>query len=80
RRSGRFYPTRLAINLASGLKETTLRSFEAGYIMVETNYRVYAYTNSPLQVALLALFCELLYRFPNLVVARLTRECPASTS
>ncbi|XP_065292821.1 general transcription factor IIH subunit 4 isoform X4 [Dermacentor albipictus] len=45
RRSGRFYPTRLAINLASGLKETTLRSFEAGYIMVETNYRVYAYTN-----------------------------------
>ncbi|KAH7983463.1 hypothetical protein HPB52_012221 [Rhipicephalus sanguineus] len=74
RRSGRFYPTRLAINLASGLKETTLRSFEAGYIMVETNYRVYAYTNSQLQVALLALFCELLYRFPNLVVARLTRE------
>ncbi|XP_077511118.1 general transcription factor IIH subunit 4 marionette [Amblyomma americanum] len=74
RRSGRFYPTRLAINLASGLKETSLRSYEAGYIMVETNYRVYAYTNSQLQVALLALFCELLYRFPNLVVARLTRE------
>lgn len=74
RRSGRFYPTRLAINLASGLKETSLRSYEAGYIVVETNYRVYAYTNSQLQVALLALFCELLYRFPNLVVARLTRE------
>ncbi|CAN8019168.1 unnamed protein product [Ixodes persulcatus] len=74
RRSGRFYPTRLAINLASGLKETNLRSYEAGYIVVETNYRVYAYTDSQLQVALLALFCELMYRFPNLVVGVLTRE------
>lgn len=74
RKSGRFYPTRLAINLTSGLKETSLPTYEAGYIMVETNYRVYAYTNSQLQVALLALFCELMYRFPNLVVGRLTWE------
>lgn len=42
--------------------------------MVETNYRVYAYTDSNLQVALLALFTELLYRFPNLVVGVLTRD------
>jgi len=35
---------------------------DAGYIVVETNYRVYAYTNSALQVALIALFCELMYR------------------
>ena len=34
-----------------------------GYIVVETNYRVYAYTDSNLQVALLALFCEMLYRW-----------------
>lgn len=74
RRSGRFYPTRLAINLASGLKETNMQSYEGGYIVVETNYRVYAYTDSQLQVALLALFCELMYRFPNLVVGVLTRE------
>lgn len=33
-----------------------------GYIVVETNYRVYAYTESNLQVALLGLFTELLYR------------------
>lgn len=44
RRSGRFYPTRLAINLASGLKEVNLDVNKTGYIVVETNYRVYAYT------------------------------------
>lgn len=74
RKSGRFYPTRLAIGLASGLKEIQTTKDEQGYIIVETNYRVYAYTESPLQIALLSLFCELLYRFPNLVVAVLTRE------
>lgn len=34
-----------------------------GYIIVETNYRVYAYTDSNLQVALLGLFTELIYRY-----------------
>lgn len=82
RKAGRFYPTRLAINLtahrtgttdslnvvqssaneqksSSNEKESQQRT---GYIIVETNYRVYAYTNSSLQVALLGLFTELLYR------------------
>lgn len=45
-----------------------------GYIIVETNYRVYAYTDSNLQVALLGLFTELMYRFPNVVVGILTRD------
>lgn len=65
---------------------------ERGYIVVETNYRVffnnclissisytfflqiYAYTESTLQTALLTIFADILYRFPNLVVAVLTRE------
>ncbi|KAE8282453.1 General transcription factor IIH subunit 4 Basic transcription factor 2 52 kDa subunit [Larimichthys crocea] len=47
---------------------------DAGYIVVETNYRIYAYTNSELQIALVALFSEMLYRFPNVVVAQVTRE------
>uniref|UniRef100_A0AAR2IGB7 General transcription factor IIH subunit 4 n=1 Tax=Pygocentrus nattereri TaxID=42514 RepID=A0AAR2IGB7_PYGNA len=65
RKSRRYYPTRLAITLAAG---------ESGFIVVETNYRVYAYTNSELQIALVALFSEMLYRFPNVVVAQITRE------
>lgn len=59
----RFYPTRLALNIATGENKPLTRDTDKeGYIVVETNYRVYAYTNSNLQVALLGLFCEMLYR------------------
>ncbi|XP_032806087.1 general transcription factor IIH subunit 4 isoform X2 [Petromyzon marinus] len=74
RKSRRYYPTRLAINLASGISQGSTDVHQQGYLVVETNYRVYAYTDSELQVALVALFCEMLYRFPNLVVAQVTRE------
>uniref|UniRef100_UPI0023EA922D general transcription factor IIH subunit 4 n=1 Tax=Agelaius phoeniceus TaxID=39638 RepID=UPI0023EA922D len=79
RKSRRFYPTRLAIALASGTAGTSLGTSLGtpdghGFILVETNYRIYAYTDSELQVALIALFSELLYRFPNLVVAQVTRD------
>ena len=42
--------------------------------MVETNYRIYAYTDSHLQIALLGLFTEVLYRFPNLCVGIISRD------
>lgn len=80
RKAGRFYPTRLALNITCVKDGTTSLaglespSSQQGYIVVETNYRVYAYTQSNLQVALLGLFTELVYRFPNLVVGVLTRE------
>ncbi|KAF7493684.1 General transcription factor IIH subunit 4 [Sarcoptes scabiei] len=45
-----------------------------GFIVVETNYRVYAYTESPLQIALLTLFIELHYRFPKFLVGLITRD------
>lgn len=63
------------MNIATGQnKPLAKETGKEGYIVVETNYRVYAYTNSNLQVALLGLFCEMLYRFPNLVVSILTRD------
>ncbi|KAI2652688.1 General transcription factor IIH subunit 4 [Labeo rohita] len=86
RKSRRYYPTRLAITLAAGVTVNpssgsassalgaTPGTGDTGFIVVETNYRVYAYTNSELQIALVALFSEMLYRFPNLVVAQVTRE------
>ncbi|XP_074827402.1 general transcription factor IIH subunit 4 isoform X2 [Natator depressus] len=74
RKSRRYYPTRLAINLSSGISGTTTDTHNQGFIVVETNYRVYAYTDSELQIALIALFSEMQYRFPNLVVAHVTRE------
>ena len=41
---------------------------DKGFIVVETNYHVYAYTESTLKIALLALFSDMLYRFPNMCV------------
>ncbi|XP_068894283.1 general transcription factor IIH subunit 4 isoform X2 [Tenebrio molitor] len=77
RKVGRFYPTRLALNITCAqnsegpvLEEDTPK----GYIIVETNYRVYVYSDSNLQVALIGLFTELMYRFPNLVVGVITRD------
>ena len=74
RSAGRFYPTRLALNIASGESKSLMERHREGFIVVETNYRAYAYTNSDLQVALVGLFAEVLYRLPNLAVAVITRQ------
>lgn len=74
RKDGRFYPTRLVIDLASGLRNVKTDVHRKGFIIVESNYRVYAYTDSRLQIALIALFCEIHYRFPNIVIGLITRD------
>merc|ERR1712025_284608 len=66
--------TRLALNIASGENKSNIESNKEGYIVVETNYRIYAYTDSNLQIALLGLFTEILYRFPNLCVGIISRD------
>ncbi|PUU82205.1 transcription factor Tfb2-domain-containing protein [Tuber borchii] len=84
--SDRFYPTRLATTLTSesgGLRSASASMSSAmvkdaeegkGFIILETNYRVYAYTNSPLQIAVLNLFVKLSTRYPNLVSGRISRR------
>jgi transcription initiation factor TFIIH subunit 4 len=63
------------VNSASGkMQQNDDTNYDKGYIIVETNYRVYAYTDSKLQISLLALFTELLYRFPNVTVGVITRD------
>uniref|UniRef100_A0A3B4XU87 General transcription factor IIH subunit 4 n=1 Tax=Seriola lalandi dorsalis TaxID=1841481 RepID=A0A3B4XU87_SERLL len=59
RKSRRYYPTRLAITLAAGV--TT----NAGFIVVETNYRIYAYTSIP---------CS----YETIVDGYITPTCPAA--
>ena len=82
-----YYPTRLATTLTSdapalpnnSLTTTTTSSpnassgNEKGYIILETNYRLYAYTSSPLLISILALFTSLRTRYPNLITAKLTK-------
>ncbi|KAL2048683.1 hypothetical protein N7G274_000595 [Stereocaulon virgatum] len=75
-----FYPTRLATTLTSdagGLRSTSLASSSdanRGFIVIETNYRIYAYTSSNLQIAILQLFTRLITRYPNMVAGKITRE------
>ena len=78
-----FYPTPLASALTSDTStvETSLktssgasaRANQTGFIVVETNYRIYAYTSSALQINILSLFCTLAARFPNMISGRLTK-------
>ncbi|KAI0277527.1 transcription factor Tfb2 [Russula aff. rugulosa BPL654] len=76
--SRRFSPTRLATTLTSSLPPlptaTAGGAKDQGFIVLETNYRLYAYTDNPLQTAVLNLFVSIKWRFPNLVVGAITRE------
>eukprot|EP00742_Colponemidia_sp_Colp-10_P010225 GILJ01011218.1.p1 GENE.GILJ01011218.1~~GILJ01011218.1.p1 ORF type:complete len:449 (+),score=53.58 GILJ01011218.1:37-1383(+) len=69
--STRFYPTKLATDLSAG---SNLHEAAEGFLIVESNFKVYAYTDSELKIALLSSFVKLEYRLPNLVVGTLTRE------
>lgn len=78
----RYSPTRLATTLTSSLPPLPTAtgaggaggSGGEGFIVLETNYRIYAYTDNPLQTAVLNLFINLKSRFPNLVVGSITRD------
>ncbi|KAI0649176.1 transcription factor Tfb2 [Trametes meyenii] len=78
--SRRFSPTRLATTLTSSSPPLPTSagsgdgSHAQGFIVLETNYRLYAYTDNPLQIAVLNLFVTLKSRFPNLVIGAITRE------
>lgn len=58
----------------SGENAAAAAANQRGFIVIETNYRIYAYTNSPLRIAILNLFSKLSTRYPNMVAGRLTRE------
>lgn len=79
--SQRFTPTPLATILTSEAGDYGAPADNSdagkplkGFIILETNFRMYAYTDSTLQICILNLFCELKSRFSNLVVGRISRE------
>ncbi|ORX68843.1 RNA polymerase II transcription factor B subunit 2 [Linderina pennispora] len=78
-----FYPTQLVTSLTSAMNAehtsnngqvSTTEMSADGYVILETNCRVYAYTSSPLQIAILNLFVHLVSRFPNFVTGVITRD------
>lgn len=83
--SGLFYPTRLATTLTSSAtslvsatnSDSATASAEPqdeGFLVIETNFKVYAYTANPLNIAVLNLFLSLKSRFPNFVTGQITRD------
>ncbi|KAK6459966.1 RNA polymerase II transcription factor B subunit 2 [Scheffersomyces coipomensis] len=53
---------------------TEAPSSSQGSIIVETNFKIYSYSNSPLEIAILNLFVHLRTRFANMVCGQITRE------
>lgn len=56
------------------VQDGTDKSLQDGALVVETNFKLYSYSNSPLKIAILSLFVHLKSRFANMVTGQLTRE------
>lgn len=76
RKSDQFFPTHLATSLCSGdtTVNRTASADDKRFLILETNYRVYAYTSNELEIAILNLFVNITIRYPNLVVGHLDRK------
>ncbi|XP_061374051.1 general transcription and DNA repair factor IIH subunit TFB2-like [Gastrolobium bilobum] len=72
RKESSFIPTKLATNLSVSLSDLTSR--KQGFVVVETNFRVYAYSSSKLHCEILRLFSRIEYTLPNLIVGAITKE------
>uniref|UniRef100_A0A1D1XCG7 RNA polymerase II transcription factor B subunit 2 n=2 Tax=Anthurium amnicola TaxID=1678845 RepID=A0A1D1XCG7_9ARAE len=67
-----FIPTKLAANLSTSLSDSSSR--KEGFVVVETNFRMYAYSSSRLHCEILRLFSRIEYQLPNLIVGAITKE------
>ena len=73
--ASRMVPTKLAVMISAPTASSLVATLEEdGFIIVETNYRVYAYTSSPLKQAILRLFVRTEVLLANLLVGSITRE------
>lgn len=72
RKESWFIPTKLATNLSVSLSDASSR--KQGFVVVETNFRLYAYTSSKLHRKILELFSRIEYELPNLTVAAITKD------
>jgi transcription initiation factor TFIIH subunit 4 len=70
-----FFATPLSVLLVHGAAESATSNAAAEqFVIVETNFHVYAYDASDIKLALLTLFVELHCHLPHMTVALLTRE------
>lgn len=69
-----FVPTRLVRGITHVSDEAFNISKENGFIIMETNYKFYAYTQSPLQLSILSLFLRVRTRFANMIFCQLSQD------
>ena len=69
-----FYPTSLIKGLLSGDDREDVEPEASGYLVLESNYRLYAYTDNVLNLAILKYFSKLLYKLPGMTVMTITRD------
>ncbi|KAL6651633.1 hypothetical protein ACP70R_010558 [Stipagrostis hirtigluma subsp. patula] len=72
RKDSWFIPTKLATNLSASLSDSS--SSKEGFVVVETNFRMYAYSTSKLHCEILRLFSRIEYQLPNLIAGAITKE------
>ncbi|XP_062096684.1 general transcription and DNA repair factor IIH subunit TFB2 isoform X2 [Humulus lupulus] len=56
------------------LADLGLVKLQQGFVVVETNFRLYAYSTSKLHCEILRLFSRVEYQLPNLIVGAITKE------
>lgn len=73
--STEFYPTQLALTLSSGKVDFLANDKTTDkFVVIEPNYRLYAYTNDELQISIMSLFVKMKYHLPNMAMGVITRE------
>ncbi|KAL6844201.1 hypothetical protein ACP4OV_025874 [Aristida adscensionis] len=72
RKNSWFIPTKLATNLSASMSDSS--SSKEGFVVVETNFRMYAYSTSKLHCEILRLFSRIEYQLPNLIAGAVTKE------
>jgi transcription initiation factor TFIIH subunit 4 len=72
--SKRFYVTPLMKCLFEDMTSIFERQENYKFIMVETNFKVYAYTNSIFETKILEFLLEIEYVFPGFLVGHITRN------
>jgi transcription initiation factor TFIIH subunit 4 len=73
-----FYPTQLSTGIVLNNQEANdslgFINKNEGYLIIETNFKIYAYTSSYLHIYLLSLFVELERRTPDFVTGTISRK------
>ncbi|GAY69115.1 hypothetical protein CUMW_269530 [Citrus unshiu] len=65
------------LNTLSEIQRSVIKDFAdsgLGFVVVETNFRMYAYSTSKLHYEILRLFSKIEYQLPNLIVGATTKE------